>query len=511
MKRKNQKLVHIIAIVCCQALGFCFINNPTSAISNEITISCPAEATVGIEVTCDISGKTASEINNIFATFSVSNLQIKNFTPSSNWTNDSTGTNTSISISTETPITSTFSIGKITLIPESTNQQSIIGFENIKFKNSENYHFNAASQAIEIKINSAPVTPTCASDEELIDGKCIKKIIACNEDEELIDGTCIKKPITCKDDEELINGECIKKTSTCAEDEELIEGECIKKSKQCKENEKLVDNECVSILPTCKTDEELIDGKCVKKSTTPTCNTDEELINGNCQKKKQNIDWMLIGIIAGGSILIIGIIIAIILVTKKAKKDVIDKNFISLSNTQGPSLATSQRMNMTYDNNGTYLARSKETTDANIDPTINTDANSPINTQNPQVESAISAQLANQITEDSAQDLYDDPRLQYNFSQNKPLPTSPLQPTQAIAQNPIMSSYNIATQVVENQTQPIEQITHETLPPEAVEQSKQKEQPVQTAEQPQSIQTPIYRPTNTVPLSDPTDPTVFES
>lgn len=558
MKRKALKLHYITLLIFCQALAFFAFAKPTKAAVNELTISCPTESTANTEITCTISGKTSSEINAISATINLTNLQIKNIQPSSGWTNNGSATSSSLSLTASTAAKNAFTLGTITISSASADQAGIISLENIEFKNNDAYHFNAVGSSASINITAAPVTPTCATDEELVDGKCVKKQKICNADEELINGECVKKTPTCAIDEELVDGKCVKKTTECSENEELIEGKCVEKETICKEgeelvegkcvektitckdDEKLVEGKCVKKTKTCKTDEELIDGKCVKKIVTPVCNTDEELIDNKCQKIQQGPDWTLIAIIVGGAILIIGIIVAIILIVKKGKKgsgssikgftnfgesSKVSTGYFPPTNAQASSYlsstdktalqstASAASSSTQSTNNGTFLAQSGTITETNIEPKENTDPrfkmNIPNPTLNPQAKTThTNNPLTNEIGKDSALGTYDDPRLQYNFSQsNQTIPQT--QPQAQQPQTPVLSVYNIATQAAaqpeETPQQTIQQATQAT--------SAQPIGPVanQNTFQSQAYQTQQYRPTASVPLTAPNDPTVFES
>ena len=556
MKRKALKFHYITLLIFCQALAFYILLKPATAAANEITITCPTETTANSDINCTLGGKTTSLVNNITLTINPSNLQIKEFKPASGWTN-SGSSKTILNLSSATEANSSFSLGTLILTSTSASQSETITLENVEFQKTDNYRFNATGVEISIKITEAPVTPTCAADEELVNGVCVKKQKICATDEELVDGQCVKKTPTCTDDEELIDGECVKKTPTCADDEEFIDGECIKKENPCKESEEfidgecvekkitcekdeeLVDGECVKKKPICKSDEELINGKCVKKIITPICKDDEELIDNTCQKKKPEIDWTLIAIIAGGSILIIGIIIAIILVIKKGKKGAGMKGYTSFSNspnlstgfrstsvqssTENYSSGTRAQTNLTQSpttntstsgnsSNGTFLARSGEIVEGQAISATNTDPRLQIQMQNSNQNitpnpTNPSNPLTNKIEQGAAMASYDDPRLQYNFSENRPvMPTT--QSQTAPIQAPIVSAYDVATQAAsrpEQQPQQIIQATP-TTPSQptgpTINQSYQRNPLVQNSQ---------YRPTASVPLTAPNDPTVFES
>ncbi len=523
MTRKALRFYHITLLIFCQALAFCALTLPTKAVSNEITITCPAESAANSDISCTLGGKTTSEINNITLTITPSNLKIKEFKPASGWINNSSATSTSLNLSSNTPTSSSFSLGTLILTTTSANQSGTIVFENIEFQKTDNYRFNAAGTGTSIKITEAPVTPTCA------------------EDEELINGICTKKQKICAENEELINGECVKKTPTCADDEELIDGKCIKKETVCKDDEEFIDGECKKKKPICKSDEELVDGKCVKKIIAPICKDDEELINNTCQKKSPEIDWTLIAIVAGGSILIIGIIIAIILVAKKGKKGAGINGYTSFSGS--PNLSTDFRStsvrssvgnyssmaqpqtsftqapvaNTTVSNNngsnGTFLAQSGEIIEGQqIEPKPNIDPRLQMQIQNPNQNITPDStnpndSLTNQIEQGTAMASYDDPRLQYNFSENRPI-TSTAQPQITPVQAPIVSAYDVAAQAAAQPERQSQQIIQD-----APIITAQPTEP--TINQPQSqnlyMQSNQYHPTASVPLSAPTDPTVFES
>lgn len=538
MTRKALKFHYITLLIFCQALAFCALTLPTKAASNEITITCPAESAANSNISCILGGKTTSEINSITLTIIPSTLKIKEFKPASGWTNNSSTTSASLNLSSNTPTNNSFSLGTLILTATSASQSETITLENIEFQKTDNYYFSAEGAEASIKITEAPVTPTCAEDEELINGECVKKTV-CAEGEELVDGKCIKKETICKDDEELIDGECVKKDTPCEKDEEFIDGECIKKETICKDDEELVDGECVKKKPICKSDEELVDGKCVKKIVTPICKDDEELINNTCQKKSPEIDWTLIAIIAGSSILIIGIIIAIILVARKDKKRTGTNGYTNFSSS--PNLSTGFRStsvrssvrnyssgtqaqtNLTpapttntvassNNSNGTFLARSGEIIENQAEPRLNTDPSLQMQIQNPNQNITPDSTnsndpLTNQIEQGAAMASYDDPRLQYNFSENRPtMPTT--QPQIAPVQTPIVSAYDVATQATAQPEQQSQQIIQAApiITAQPTELAINQSQP-----QNLSIQNNRYRPTTSVPLSAPTDPTIFES
>ena len=204
----------------------------------------------------------------------------------------------------------------------------------------------------------ASQTTTCKDDEELIDGKCVKKTPTttpvCGSDEELIDGKCVKKetppPPSCGSDEELINGKCVKKdtqtpTKSCKKDEVLVDGKCVsKKEYPCKPDEKLVNNKCVKVEKKCyKTcDDEYVWGDYENQACYNPVEdiTSEEDCHGNEEvkppvvKEDDESNKTLIFIIVFVVILIIAMFISssfsnkkqITVSTRKVKKDDDDYN-----------------------------------------------------------------------------------------------------------------------------------------------------------------------------------------
>jgi len=85
---------------------------------------------------------------------------------------------------------------------------------------------------------------------------------------------------TCGKGEELVAGECVT-PPTCASDEILDNGSCVKLSDTCVSPEEYIDGECKVPDPVCVLPEELIAGEC--KVPDPVCGDNEELVEGACE------------------------------------------------------------------------------------------------------------------------------------------------------------------------------------------------------------------------------------
>ena len=326
MKRYKSGLLYhfIILVLICQVLAFSFsIKTEVNAASNSLEITCPTEIKPATPATCTISSNSAIKINKISGILSAENLSISDIKSEGTWAIEESDKTLNAKSSTEISGESKIASFKITATtPDSTSKLAV---EKLVFENEEKYAYSVAGPLIEIKTLSASQTPTCADDEELVDGICQKKAPTCKDDEELVDGTCKKKTPVCKDDEELVNGSCQKKVVT----------------------------------PTCKSDETLKNNKCVKKEP----------------------DYLLIGIIAGSSVLVIGTIIAIIVLNKRKKADKKSKpgTYLNLSHgglrgqgggngTNPVTAAPGQK----YDN-GSYMSKTGQAVEVGTTPPKNED------------------------------------------------------------------------------------------------------------------------------------------
>lgn len=460
MKKYSLKVHYITLGLFCQALAFLLLfHAPVSASANSLSITCPTEITPSEVITCEISSNSNIKIDKLTGVFSVENIEIIGLESKSNWKVDNSSTELNAKATSEVQGRTTVALLKIKSDkPDSTGTLLI---SDLVFEFEDKYAFSLAGPLVEIKILSGPELPDC------------------NDDEELIDGVCEKKPLICDDDEELIDGKCQKITPTCNEDEELVDGVCKKKI----------------ITPVCKANEILKDNKCVKKESDP--------------------DFVIVGIIVGASVLVIGAIILIIFLSKRKKGPAKSKSgtYLNLSGgsysptTRAPRVQTAPKSPPPapkYDN-GNYMSRSGDVSEANMTPKANDDPRLQMQIQNPANSGELQKRQlsnANDPNDPNSVNNPNDPRLQIQFN-NKQQEMALKQTQQG---GPTTSEYTVAEQVTSSP---------EEKPKTVIQENKQIAQPVGPRENqymgPSNELQQINKPTEPVQFSKPTTPDVFES
>lgn len=483
MRIKTLKLHYITLLIFCQVFCLCF-SSSTYAASNSLSIECPEELVPGQTITCSVSSNSQINISTITGTFSTENLTVKDFRGASPWTGTLSGNDISINSSEEKNGIS--KVGTIDITSSKPETTGTLIIDNLIFGVENQYSFSVVGPYVEIKILTAP---TCTEDEELVDGVCKKR--ACTDDEELVDGKCQKKVIECKDDEELVDGVCKRITPVCQEDEIIVDNTCQKKPPKCKEGEILVKNVCVVDVGP-------------------------------------KVDYLLIGIIVGSVIIIIGIILIVVFLYKKKKESSQSGSYLSLShsragtttlrsqsgvnsnfsgsrtgapaNLQQSQQSTRPNSQNSYDN-GTYLSRSGEVSEATAMPPKNNDPRLQMKMETASTALQAKGQSNQQMLDENGQPIFDpnDPRLQIQFnSQQQEMRLKTTQPT--------TSAYQIANQAAPEET---------AKPNEVIQKAQiviQPNGPIanQYPNQP-SMEQYYSQPSQKVELSKPTDPDVFES
>ena len=457
MRIKGGLSKYNITLVAIYALVFLFFSNtPIYASTNSLSISCPTEFKPSQTTICEISLDTNIKIDKVSGNFSTENLDISNIDSESTWVAEES-TNSFIAKS-SSEILGESKVAKIELKANKPNSTGTLLIENLVFELEDKYAFSVASPLIEIKILSAPETPNCADDEEIIDGVCQKKVPDCNDDEEIIDGKCKKKQPTCAEDEELIGGTCQK------------------------------------IAPICSSDEILKDNQCIKK--------------------EEEFDYSLLGVIVGSIVFITIVIFLIVALNKKKSTTTKPKSSTYLNLSSSPKITvggnsyaktTKSSSNVQKYNNGNYMSRSGSVTKTTTTPKANDDPRLQMHIQNPTDSTAPQEKISSVIGEQGSPNIStdpNDPRLQIQFNNKQ----QEMQLKQTTSENPMMSTYDIANQAAPSQNSSSENVAQNDSPVNLPtnQNNNQNNSRANTLIQTTQSTTPVQ-------LSKPTTPDVFES
>lgn len=136
MKKKTSK--KILFTIISSLVFSC----PVFADTNSVSVSCPSTAPVGSPTICTISGHSSGAISGVSTTISVNNLAILKFTVDPSWYGDAN--DGQIVVTTDSNKQGTFTIGTISVQPETVGSTGSINLSNVVFSNNSFVEFSVS-------------------------------------------------------------------------------------------------------------------------------------------------------------------------------------------------------------------------------------------------------------------------------------------------------------------------------------------------------------------------------